>query len=70
MPLADLRQTIAMELNIFLNMPLDIVPEESSEEVRVALISEIKNAMNNKIADFITEKMWKNTEQSNRWTEA
>ena len=57
MPLADLRQTIAMELNIFLNMPLDIVPEESSEEVRVALISEIKNAMNNKIADFITEKM-------------
>lgn len=41
-------------------MPLDIVPEESSEEVKIAFISEIKNTLNDKISDCITEKMWKN----------
>lgn len=70
MPLADFRQEVAEQLNVFLNKPLLITPEEASEEVKVALISEVKSQINNKIAKFVAESMWRDQEQLERWIEA
>lgn len=69
MPLAELRQELATQLNIFLNQPFTVMPEEAKEECRVTLINQIKESISNKIWDFVIEKMWRG-EQLNRWVEA
>lgn len=70
MPLADFRQEISSQLNLFMNKPLEVLPEETKEEVAVDLINRIKRDINAQLVDFVKEHMWKESNQLARWEEA
>lgn len=70
MPLSDFAQAVREQINIFLNKPLSIDPEETDMEVKVALINLIKGDINAKLAEFIRIQMWQDPIQMKRWEEA
>lgn len=70
MPLADFAQEIREQLNLFLNRPLDIKPDETDEAVKVAHINKIKSEINDKLLEFIRTEMWTATDPMGKWQEA
>lgn len=70
MPLADLNDAIRGELNTYLNRPINVEPEETPDEVKEELVSQIKLKINTRLATFIRDEMWLNEEQLKRWQEA
>lgn len=69
-PLADFRQEVSSQLNLFLNKPMRVIPEETTKEVKVALINEIKSQINAQLVEFVKEQMWKDIKQIKRWQDA
>ena len=70
MPLADLVSEIRTQINLFMNKPLEVIPKVTEEEVKVALINELKSKINAKLVDFIKKQMWHECGQMKRWQEA
>ncbi len=70
MPLADFRQELSSQLNLFLNKPLKIIPEATAEDIRVMLINEIKSDINAQLIDFVKNHMWQDSSQMQKWEEA
>lgn len=69
-PLADLLQEIIEQLNIFLNNPMTILPEEAEEDLKSTKINKIKSDITRQMIPFIRTIIWKNTDQLGRWQEA
>lgn len=70
MPLADFASEVRTQLNVFMNRPLRVIPEETVEEVKVSLINELKSQINAELIEFIKKQMWKDSSQTKRWQEA
>lgn len=70
MPLADLNAQIRSELNVFLNRPLNVEPNVTTEEVKKELINNIKLQINTELAAFIKNTMWQDSQQLKRWQDA
>lgn len=70
MPLSDFRQEVSTQLNLFMNKPLEVIPQETAEEVRVALINELKSEINGQLVEFVKNHMWQESTQMKRWEDA
>ena len=70
MPLADFRQELSAGLNIYINRPLSMKPEDAAEEIKVEQMNELKREINDKILKFITTYMWTESSQFKHWDDA
>ena len=68
--MADLNAQIRSELNVFLNRPLNVEPNVTTEEVKKELINNIKLQINTELAAFIKNTMWQDSQQLKRWQDA
>lgn len=70
MPLSDFRQEVSTQLNLFMNKPLEVIPYETAEDVRVKLINELKSEINAQLVEFVKNHMWQESTQMKRWEDA
>ncbi len=69
-PLADFRQIIASQLNVFFNKPIRCLSERASDHDVENYIDILKGEINAKLLGFIKETLWTDKEQLARWNEA
>jgi hypothetical protein len=69
-PLADLAQSIREQMNICLNKPISVMPDETPEDKKVSVINMIKRDIDSKMLEFIREELWYDADQFRRWRAA